>query len=138
MDARNQVWQPLFLATGQDRVGIVPPAPPHWSSPDSKRYRCPMADLQKIVDDLSKLSVLEAAGLAKMLEEKWGGVGGGDRRIMLFEDRERTRKEPLRRGETLFDFYDSCASPGYDELRSVVNGWLAPMPADARNELITR
>ena len=31
-----------------------------------------MADLQKIVDELSKLTVLEAADLAKMLEEKWG------------------------------------------------------------------
>jgi large subunit ribosomal protein L7/L12 len=31
-----------------------------------------MTDLAKIVDDLSKLTVLEAAGLAKMLEEKWG------------------------------------------------------------------
>ena len=49
-----------------------------------------MADLAKIVDDLSKLTVLEAADLAKMLEEKWGvsaaaavavaaapGAGGG-------------------------------------------------------------
>ena len=31
-----------------------------------------MADLQKLVDDLSKLTVIEAADLAKMLEEKWG------------------------------------------------------------------
>ena len=31
-----------------------------------------MADLAKIVDELSKLTVLEAAELAKMLEEKWG------------------------------------------------------------------
>lgn len=31
-----------------------------------------MADLSKIVDELSKLTVLEAADLAKMLEEKWG------------------------------------------------------------------
>lgn len=31
-----------------------------------------MTDLAKIVDDLSKLTVLEAAELAKMLEEKWG------------------------------------------------------------------
>jgi large subunit ribosomal protein L7/L12 len=31
-----------------------------------------MADLAKIVDDLSKLTVLQAAELAKMLEEKWG------------------------------------------------------------------
>src|ERR671917_1874382 len=47
-----------------------------------------MADLAKIVDDLSSLTVLEAAELAKMLEEKWGvsaaaavavaaGPGGG-------------------------------------------------------------
>lgn len=31
-----------------------------------------MADLQKLVDDLSSLTVLEAADLAKLLEEKWG------------------------------------------------------------------
>lgn len=31
-----------------------------------------MADLEKLVDELSKLSVLEAAGLVKLLEEKWG------------------------------------------------------------------
>jgi large subunit ribosomal protein L7/L12 len=49
-----------------------------------------MAELSKIVDELSKLTVLEAAELAKMLEEKWGvtaaaavavaaapGAGGG-------------------------------------------------------------
>ncbi|HEY0353249.1 MAG TPA: 50S ribosomal protein L7/L12 [Enterovirga sp.] len=47
-----------------------------------------MADLAKLVDDLSSLTVLEAADLAKMLEEKWGvsaaaavavaaGPGGG-------------------------------------------------------------
>ncbi|QUS40456.1 50S ribosomal protein L7/L12 [Tardiphaga alba] len=49
-----------------------------------------MADLNKIVDDLSSLTVLEAAELAKLLEEKWGvsaaaavavaaapGAGGG-------------------------------------------------------------
>jgi large subunit ribosomal protein L7/L12 len=31
-----------------------------------------MADLQKIVSDLSSLTVLEASELAKLLEEKWG------------------------------------------------------------------
>src|SRR5216117_1388702 len=31
-----------------------------------------MADLQKLVDELSKLTVLEASELSKMLEEKWG------------------------------------------------------------------
>ena len=50
-----------------------------------------MTDLTKIVDDLSKLTVLEAAELSKLLEEKWGvsaaapvamaaapAAGGGD------------------------------------------------------------
>ena len=31
-----------------------------------------MADLAKLVDELSALTVLEAAELSKMLEEKWG------------------------------------------------------------------
>ena len=31
-----------------------------------------MADIAKIVDDLSALTILEAAELVKMLEEKWG------------------------------------------------------------------
>ena len=31
-----------------------------------------MADLNKIVEDLSSLSVIEAAELSKLLEEKWG------------------------------------------------------------------
>ena len=31
-----------------------------------------MADLKKLVDDLSSLTVLEAAELSKLLEEKWG------------------------------------------------------------------
>ncbi len=48
-----------------------------------------MVDLAKIVDDLSSLTVLEAAELSKLLEEKWGvsaaapvavaaGAGGGE------------------------------------------------------------
>src|SRR5712672_533964 len=36
-----------------------------------------MADLQKIVDELSGLTVLEAADLAKLLEEKWGVSAAG-------------------------------------------------------------
>ena len=31
-----------------------------------------MANLEKLVEELSKLTVLEAAELAKLLEEKWG------------------------------------------------------------------
>jgi large subunit ribosomal protein L7/L12 len=48
-----------------------------------------MADLEKLVDELSTLTVIEAAELSKMLEEKWGvsaaapvavaaAAGGGD------------------------------------------------------------
>ena len=33
-----------------------------------------MADLNKIIDDLSSLTVVEAAELSKQLEEKWGGT----------------------------------------------------------------
>jgi hypothetical protein len=46
--------------------------------------------------------------------------------------------ELLRRGKSLFQFYDDCARNGYDELRSIVNGWLAEMPEPERGELITR
>jgi hypothetical protein len=57
---------------------------------------------------------------------------------MLFQAKERTRKEPLRRGERLFDFYDARAGNAYDTLRSIVNGWLAEMPDRDRGELISR
>ena len=60
-----------------------------------------MADLSKIVEDLSKLTVLEAADLAKMLEEKWGvsaaaavavaaGGGGGAAAVPAEEKTEFT------------------------------------------------
>ena len=39
---------------------------------DSNSKEVHMADLEKIVDDLSSLTVLEASELAKLLEEKWG------------------------------------------------------------------
>ena len=88
-----------------------------------------MANLRKIADDLSKLSVLEAADLARMLEEKWRDAEGGSAATRLFLDRGRRRTEPFKPDEALFEFYDSSASPGYSEFRTVVNGWLAEMPA---------
>ena len=46
-----------------------------------------MADLQKIVDDLSSLTVLEAAELAKLLEEKWGvSAAAGDKKIEVIKE----------------------------------------------------
>ena len=57
-----------------------------------------MADLQKIVDDLSSLTVLEAAELAKLLEEKWGvsaaaavAVAAGPAAVALLPLRPRRR-----------------------------------------------
>src|SRR5680860_1849583 len=57
-----------------------------------------MADLSKIVDDLSALTVLEAAELSKMLEEKWGvsaaapvaaaAAGGGAAAAEAVEEKE--------------------------------------------------
>ena len=57
-----------------------------------------MADLSKIVDELSELTVLEAAELSKLLEEKWGvsaaapvalaAAGGGDAAAAVEEKTE--------------------------------------------------
>ena len=66
-----------------------------------------MADLQKIVDDLSSLTVLEAAELAKLLEEKWGvsaaaavavagPAGGGAKGCHRIRQDERTVRHPWR------------------------------------------
>ena len=57
-----------------------------------------MADLAKLVDELSALTVLEAAELSKMLEEKWGvsaaapvavaaaPAAGGDKKINVIKE----------------------------------------------------
>ena len=42
-----------------------------------------MANLDQLVDDLSKLSVLEAAQLSKMLEEKWGVSAAAAAPVMM-------------------------------------------------------
>ena len=58
-----------------------------------------MADIQKIAEDLSSLTVLEAAELAKLLEDKWGvsaaaapvavaAVGGGDTGDQAAEEKD--------------------------------------------------
>jgi len=63
-----------------------------------------MADLTRLVDDLSVLTVLEAAELAKMLEEKWGvsaaapvavaAVGGGAPAAEAGGGEDRVRRDP--------------------------------------------
>ena len=58
-----------------------------------------MADIQKIAEDLSSLTVLEAAELAKLLEDKWGvsaaaapvavaAVSGGDAGSSAAEEKD--------------------------------------------------
>jgi large subunit ribosomal protein L7/L12 len=59
-----------------------------------------MADLQKLVDELSNLTVMEAAELSKLLEEKWGvsaaapvavaavAAGGGDAGAAAAEEKD--------------------------------------------------
>jgi hypothetical protein len=46
----------------------------------------------------------------------------------LFPKFARSRTEPKRRGEKLFDFYNECARAGYEEFRSFVNQWVAELP----------
>jgi hypothetical protein len=57
---------------------------------------------------------------------------------LLFSDRPRSRAESLRRGELLFDFYDECARTGYDEFRSVMNGWFSEVDAAHHSDFFSR
>ena len=106
-----------------------------------------MADLQKIVDDLSSLTVLEAAELAKLLEEKWGvsaaaavavagpaGGGENDGELGLFLSRcrgsaatRRTRNcYRSRRGDAplLFEELGEFSRFEHGEAREVVDDFL--------------
>jgi hypothetical protein len=57
---------------------------------------------------------------------------------MLFEDKQRTRTAPLKRGEREFDFYDSAAAPSYAIYRDLLNRWVAELPEDERSKVCTR
>jgi hypothetical protein len=58
--------------------------------------------------------------------------------MKLFDDKVRTRMEPKAPGEDDYSFYDSCASPGYDDYRTRLNGWFAEMPEAAQKDLLPR
>ena len=60
----------VFGAYGQQERSRVRRSGSNFGS--NLERKSEMADLSKIVDELSKLTVLEAAELAKLLEEKWG------------------------------------------------------------------
>jgi hypothetical protein len=57
---------------------------------------------------------------------------------VLFPEGNRTKTEPMQRGEKLFDFYNSCGRHGYDTLRSIVNAWVVDFPDEHREEMIAR
>jgi hypothetical protein len=57
---------------------------------------------------------------------------------MLFKQIERDRTEPLRRGEKLFDFYDSRSGGEYDTCRNFLNLWISEFPEQDRTELLRR
>jgi hypothetical protein len=56
----------------------------------------------------------------------------------LFENKVRTRRHHLKRGERLYDFYDQCALDGYDEVRTFLNRWITETSEPERSSLIAR
>jgi hypothetical protein len=66
------------------------------------REKFPMADLQKIVDGLSKLTVSEAADLAKRLEEKWKK---GTPTLTISDEELKSARADLEAGCSPGDFF---------------------------------
>lgn len=56
----------------------------------------------------------------------------------LFSEIVRSRKEPHKRGERLYDFYNQCARMGYEEFRTFLNGWVSEFSEADQIELIAR
>ena len=91
-----------------------------------------MADLEKIVEELSKLSVLEAADLVKMLEEKWGvsaaapvaAVAAGPAAAAVEEEVEE---------KTEFDVVIKSAGPKKIEVIKVIRQLTSLGLVDAKN-----
>ncbi|MDO9298077.1 hypothetical protein [Bradyrhizobium sp.] len=57
---------------------------------------------------------------------------------LLFLKIYRSREEPQRRGERLFEFYNQCSRLGYDEFRSFVNEWISQLAASDQAEIVSR
>jgi large subunit ribosomal protein L7/L12 len=69
-----------------------------------------MANLDQLVDELSKLSVLEAADLVKMLEEKWGVSAAAPVAMAAAPSASATPAEPVEE-QTEFDVVIKDAGP---------------------------
>jgi large subunit ribosomal protein L7/L12 len=98
-----------------------------------------MADLQKLVDELSKLTVLEAAELSKKLEEAWGvsaaapvavaAVGGGGAAAAPAEEKTEFTVVLVDGGEKKINVIKevrAITSLGLKEAKDLVEG--APKP----------
>lgn len=90
-----------------------------------------MADLEKIVEELSKLSVLEAADLVKLLEEKWGvsaaapvAMAAGPAAAAVVEEVEE---------KTEFDVVIKSAGPKKIEVIKVIRQLTSLGLVDAKN-----
>jgi hypothetical protein len=118
------------------------------ANPDKvTQARAKPAAVQWFVGQVMKASGGKAdpRAVSDLLKSKLGieGTEGSEKdvkkdRNVLFEDRKRTRQQPLQRGERLFEYYDECARKGYDEFRSLVNRWLSEVAEDDRCKLISR
>jgi len=78
-----------------------------------------MADLEKIVESLSKLTVLEAADLVKMLEEKWGVSAAAPVAAVAVAGPAAAAAEPVEE-KTEFDVIIKDAGPKKIETIKVV------------------
>ena len=98
-----------------------------------------MANLDKIVEDLSALTVLEAAELSKMLEEKWGvsaaapvavaAVGGGGAPAAAAEEKTEFTVQLTRAGDKKIEVIKevrAITGLGLKEAKDLVEG--APKP----------
>jgi len=78
-----------------------------------------MADMQKIIDELSALTVLEAAELVKMLEEKWGVSAAAPVAAMAVAAGPAAAAEPVEE-KTEFDVVIKDAGPKKIETIKVI------------------
>ena len=78
-----------------------------------------MADLQKLVEELSTLTVLEAADLVKMLEEKWGVSAAAPVAAMAVAAGPAAAAEPVEE-KTEFDVVLKDAGPKKIETIKVI------------------
>ncbi|MEW6649623.1 MAG: 50S ribosomal protein L7/L12 [Chloroflexota bacterium] len=78
-----------------------------------------MADLEKLVEELGKLSVLEAAELVKMLEEKWGVSAAAPVAAMAAAPAAAAAAEPVEE-KTEFDVVLKDAGPKKIETIKVI------------------